>query len=176
MNKIDLENLYSEFTDKYNDLISVLYTMRSAVEGNNKQFPFIAGDCTYVIEALENLWDDEVGDLRGDIEDLPETGDLTESVLETSLFTSPTPNSASGVSSVLIDILNKKYNDIDTLNSAKVTLEAENYGEMLPVLDSVLEDENNSVGKIQELLNLISPQSDEFDKGKADAIALLDEE
>ena len=83
-------------------------------------------------------------------------------------------DSTNGINSLLIDAINKKWEMVETLNSMIVTFESEGNSDMTPVLTSILEDEHNHIGQLQQLVELISPESKEIETGKADAIETLD--
>lgn len=83
-------------------------------------------------------------------------------------------NSAIGITDILIDAISKKYDNIRDLNSLNVNLEEENYEAMVPVIDSIIEDENNSIGKLQQLIDLLSGSEEDIEEGKQDTIELID--
>ena len=83
-------------------------------------------------------------------------------------------NSAIGITDILIDTISKKYDNIRDLNSLNVNLEEENYEAMVPVIDSIIEDENNSIGKLQQLIDLLSGSEEDIEEGKQDTIEIID--
>lgn len=83
-------------------------------------------------------------------------------------------NVATGISDIIIDSINKKWDNIRDLNSIIVNLNEEGYEELVPVIQSVLEDENKNVGKLQQLVELISPTAKSIDDGRQEAIDELD--
>ena len=83
-------------------------------------------------------------------------------------------NAAIGITDILIDTINKKYNNIRDLNSLNVNLEEENYEAMIPVIDSIIDDENNSIGKLQQLIDLLSGSEEDIEEGKQDTIEIID--
>ena len=83
-------------------------------------------------------------------------------------------NSAIGITDVLIDTINKKYDDIRDLNSLNVNLSEENFEAMIPVIDSIIEDENNNIGKLQQLIDLLSGSDEDIEEGKQETIELID--
>ena len=80
----------------------------------------------------------------------------------------------SGVVDILIDFINKKWDNIRDLNSIIVTLQGEGYDDMCPVVETILEDENTSIGKLQQLIELVSPSTQSIEDGKQQAISELD--
>ena len=82
----------------------------------------------------------------------------------------------SGVVDILIDFINKKWDNIRDLNSIIVTLQGEGYDDMCPVVETILEDENTSIGKLQQLIELVSPSTQSIEDGKQQAISELDGE
>lgn len=83
-------------------------------------------------------------------------------------------NAAIGITDILIDTINKKYNNIRDLNSLNVNLGEENYEAMIPVIDSIIDDENNSIGKLQQLIDLLSGSEEDIEEGKQDTIEIID--
>ena len=83
-------------------------------------------------------------------------------------------NSVIGITDILIDAINKKYDNIRDLNSLNVNLKEENYEAMIPVIDSIIEDENNSIGKLQQLIDLLSGSEEDIEEGKQDTIEIID--
>jgi hypothetical protein len=83
-------------------------------------------------------------------------------------------NVVTGISDIIIDSINKKWDNIRDLNSIIVNMNEEGYEEMVPVIQSVLEDENKNVGKLQQLVELISPTAKSIDDGRQEAIDELD--
>lgn len=83
-------------------------------------------------------------------------------------------NVVTGISDIIIDSINKKWDNIRDLNSIIVNLNEEGYEDIVPVIQSVLEDENKNVGKLQQLVELISPTAKSIDDGRQEAIDELD--
>ena len=79
-----------------------------------------------------------------------------------------------GMTSILSDVISKKYDSINDLNSIKVNAEEENYEDINPVIDSMIEDENNHIGKLQQLIDLLNGSEDDIAEGKAETIELID--
>lgn len=85
-----------------------------------------------------------------------------------------TINPAVGIIDILIDAINKKYDNIRDLNSLNVNLSEENYESMIPVIDSIIENENNSIGKLQQLINLLGGSEEDIEEGKQETIEIID--
>lgn len=83
-------------------------------------------------------------------------------------------NVVTGISDIIIDSINKKWDNIRDLNSIIVNLNEEGFEDMVPVIESILEDENRNVGKLQQLVELISPTAKSIDDGRQEAIDELD--
>ena len=83
-------------------------------------------------------------------------------------------NVVTGISDIIIDSINKKWDNIRDFNSIIVNLNEEGYEELVPVIESILEDENKNVGKLQQLVELISPTASSIDDGRQEAIDELD--
>lgn len=84
-------------------------------------------------------------------------------------------NSAIGITDILIDAINKKYDSVRDLNSLNVNLKEENYEAMIPVIDSIIEDENNNIGKLQQLIDLLSNSEEDIEEGKQETIEIIDQ-
>ena len=83
-------------------------------------------------------------------------------------------NVVAGISDIIIDSINKKWDNIRDLNSIIVNLNEEGFEDMVPVIESILEDENKNVGKLQQLVELISPTAKSIDDVRQEAIDELD--
>lgn len=83
-------------------------------------------------------------------------------------------NATTGIIDILIDAINKKYDNIRDFNSLNVNLSEEDYELMIPVIDSIIEGENNSIGKLQQLVDLLSGSEEDIEEGKQDTIELID--
>lgn len=83
-------------------------------------------------------------------------------------------NATNGIIDILIDAINKKYDNIRDLNSLNINLEEENYEDMIPVIDSIVENENNNIGKLQQLIDLLSGSEEDIEEGKQDTLEILD--
>ena len=79
-----------------------------------------------------------------------------------------------GITGLLFDAISKKYEFIDDLNSIKINSEEENFEDINPVIDSIIEDENNHIGKLQQLIDLMSNSEDAIEEGKAETIEIID--
>ena len=84
-------------------------------------------------------------------------------------------NTVVGISDIIIDSINKKWDNIRDMHSIIINLNEEGYEDLVPVIESVLEDENKNVGKLQQLVELISPNASSIDDGKQEAIDELDD-
>lgn len=85
-------------------------------------------------------------------------------------------DAANGISTILIDAINKKWDSISNFNSIVVNLQAEGYDDMIDVINSILEDEHNHVGQLQKLVEILNPEAEEIEVGKEEAEETLDSE
>jgi len=83
-------------------------------------------------------------------------------------------NTVTGISDIIIDSINKKWDNIRDFNSIIVNLNEEGYEDLVPVIESILEDENRNVGKLQQLVELVSPTASSIEDGKQEALDELD--
>lgn len=90
------------------------------------------------------------------------------------LFETP-DDTTLGVTNLIISAINKKWESITDFNGIIATLREYQYEDMIPVLEEIIVDENNNIGKLQQLIELISPTSKEnIEVGKEEAIETLD--
>lgn len=91
------------------------------------------------------------------------------------LFETP-DDTTLGVTNLIISAINKKWESITDFNGIIATLREYQYEDMIPVLEEIIVDENNNIGKLQQLVELISPTSKEnIEVGKEEAIETLDD-
>lgn len=83
--------------------------------------------------------------------------------------------SANGINNLLIDAINKKWESISNFNSIVVNMKEENYEDMIPVIEDILEDEHNHVGQLQQLVEMLTPIASEIESGKEQAENTLEE-
>lgn len=175
----DLFNSINEAFEKFEQFTDELRHIENASRVVDKT---ISEDCTHAINSFEELWSDEMDYIYKEIKSLYDNS--LDEALETSyvpgysvlgsISVEPTDEEVvNGVSDVLIDSINSTYNNIKDFNSIKINLEDEEYDEMVPVIDSIIEDENNHIGKLQQLIDLINPGSS-AEEGKQETIELLD--
>ena len=91
------------------------------------------------------------------------------------LFETP-DDTTLGVTNLIISAINKKWENITDFNGIIATLREYQYEDMIPVLEEIIVDENNNIGKLQQLVELISPTAKEnIEVGKEEAIETLDD-
>lgn len=175
LSKEDLKELFEISRDKYIDFMDSLRDIEFALEETDKEFPYLLDDCRYTINQFEDEWRNSMNDVSDDIERLfrEDEEELDESLNEA--LDEPTPQEvAIGVSDVLMNGINKTYDTIREFNSLKINLEEEEYDAIIPVIDSIIEDENNHIGKLQELVNMLGGNSEAIEDGKQETIELVD--
>ena len=80
---------------------------------------------------------------------------------------------ANGINSLLIDAISREWESIENLKSLGVTMSAEGFDEMTPVVESILADKNNHIGQLQQLLVELLPPAEEIEQGKEDALEIM---
>lgn len=86
-------------------------------------------------------------------------------------------NSNMAVADMLIDEINKRWENVRGLNSTIVTLKEEkDYKDIIPVIEQILEDEHSNIGQLEQLIELIAPKADNIESGKEETIDILDSE
>ena len=80
----------------------------------------------------------------------------------------------SGLTDIIISSINDKWESVRNLNSLIVNLQEQNYEDLVPVVESVLENETNSIGQLQHLVEILSPDAEGIEQGKQEAEDVLD--
>ncbi len=65
--------------------------------------------------------------------------------------------------------INKAWDNVVDLNSLIATLTDEHYEEYIPVIESLIDDEHNHIGQLQQVVEMISPSAEEIETGKQEA-------
>lgn len=78
-----------------------------------------------------------------------------------------------GLADIIISSINKKWESIRDLNSILVTLKDTGYDEYSPVIEEILEAENNHIGKLQHIVELLTPVTSNIDDGKQEAEEII---
>lgn len=81
----------------------------------------------------------------------------------------------SGVADMLMSAINTKWNTISELTSMSVNLEDEGYTDFIDVINEIIEDENKNIGKLQHLLSIVSPSTENIEDGEQEAEDALSE-
>lgn len=79
----------------------------------------------------------------------------------------PMPGEDTGVADLIMDAIKDEYEAIQFYNQLSANLCG--HDEMKTVIDDILAEENNHVGQLQKLLQLISPNATEIDSGSQEA-------
>ena len=78
-----------------------------------------------------------------------------------------------GLADIVISSINSKWESVRDLNSIIVNLKEQGYDDFVPIIESVLENENNSIGQLQHIVELLSPDAENIEQGKQEAEDLL---
>lgn len=81
----------------------------------------------------------------------------------------------SGAVDMVISLINKKWDSVRDLNSIILTLSEYDMDAILPILEEVLQDENNHIGQLQHIVETLSPSASNIDVGKNEAEQSLGE-
>lgn len=90
-------------------------------------------------------------------------------------FSSEESRNNLGISSLVGMLINKKNDLIADLNSLRLELQDAGLEDMIDIVSSIIEDENNNIGKLQHINELVSPEAKEIEAGKEEAKDILDE-
>ncbi len=80
------------------------------------------------------------------------------------------------ISSVLISLINEYWSNIDELNGVSSLLTSIGRNEFNSIISEIVSNRNREIGLIQGMLDTISQNSEEIEKGKEEAEELLDSE
>lgn len=83
--------------------------------------------------------------------------------------TEPTVGVEVGLADIIISSINKKWDNVRDLNTIIVNLEEYGYGEYSAIIEEILEDENNHIGKLQYIVEQLTPAAENIDDGKQEA-------
>lgn len=89
--------------------------------------------------------------------------------------TEPELDASRGIADLLIQSLNNVWEAISGYNSLVATMTEHQYQDMIPVIQDILTDNSNHVGKLQQLIELVSPELSDIPEGEQEAIATLDD-
>lgn len=78
-----------------------------------------------------------------------------------------------GLADIIISSINKKWDSIRDLNSILVMLNDTGYEEYTPVIEEILETENNHIGKLQHIVELLTPVTSNIEDGKQEAEEII---
>ena len=78
-----------------------------------------------------------------------------------------------GLADIIISAINKKWDSVRDLNSVIVNLAEFEYNEYIPIIEEILEDENKHIGKLQYIVEQLTPVAESIDDGKSEAEELL---
>lgn len=81
-----------------------------------------------------------------------------------------------GLTDIIIALINKKWDTVRDLNSLIVNLNDADYSDYVPVVEEILEEENNHIGKLQHVVELLSPSATNIDTGKQEAEDIIEGE
>ena len=78
-----------------------------------------------------------------------------------------------GLADIIISSINKKWDSIRDLNSILVMLNDTGYEEYAPVIEEILETENNHIGKLHHIVELLTPVTSNIEDGKQEAEEII---
>ena len=134
----------------------------------------------------ESLFDDNfnVTDAIGEIategdfdsyidDDFTNSGSI-DSKVDIPIPEGPQPGPNTGVADMLIAAINDEWEAIQTYNSiiSTLTYESNNneqFSNMIPVIQDIVNEENKHVGQLQEILKVISPNTESIRDGEIEA-------
>ncbi len=79
------------------------------------------------------------------------------------------------IENLFINSINKKWDSVSDFNALLNTLRSEQYDEFIPVIEEILADEHNHIGKLQHILETLSTQVEEIEQGQQEAADILND-
>ena len=83
------------------------------------------------------------------------------------------PGVETGLADIIISAINKKWDSVRDINSIIVMLKDTGYEEFLPIMDEILESENNHIGKLQHIVETLTPVTSNIEDGKQEAEEII---
>lgn len=74
---------------------------------------------------------------------------------------------------LFVAAINKKWDNVIDLNSVIATLQDQGYDEYIPIIDSIIDDEHNHIGQLQQLIEMLSESAEEIEVGKEEAEEMM---
>lgn len=78
-----------------------------------------------------------------------------------------------GLADIIISAINKKWDSVRDLNSILVMFDDTGYDEFRPVIEEILESENNHIGKLQHIVEVLTPVASNIEDGKQEAEEII---
>ena len=119
-------------------------------------------------QGLKKIYEERHKKLTEDVEvEIDAEKESTEPVTNAD----PTPEMGPelGISDILISAINDEWNTISMYNNMIAQIDAEKYLDMIPVIQDIVAEENVHVGQLQKLLETISSNTQEIEKGELEA-------
>lgn len=85
----------------------------------------------------------------------------------------PENGTEAGLSDIIISSINKKWDSVRDLSSILMMFKDTGYEEYTPIIEEILEEENNHIGKLQHIVELLSPVTTNIDDGKQEAEEII---
>lgn len=81
-----------------------------------------------------------------------------------------------GVTNLIINSINKKWESISDFNGVIATFSELGYDDMIPVIEDIVSNETNDIGKLQHLVEIISPTiNQDIEAGETESSDILDD-
>lgn len=85
----------------------------------------------------------------------------------------PVEGVETGLSDIIISSINKKWDSIRDLNSIILMLNDTGYTDYVPIIEEILETENNHIGKLQHIVEELTPATSNIEDGKQEAEEII---
>ena len=96
--------------------------------------------------------------------------------IDTETLEGPKEGPEAGLTSLLTAAIKDEWTAIQTYNDLSVSARAENYEDIAKVIDEINTEENKHVGQLQELLKLISPNTEAIEVGSEEGKEQLNQD
>lgn len=160
--------LKDQYSDKTVTILSKRENINSDKKDSSKEESIGNKQFKYILD--ESLFDDFADEET--VVDSPK-GETVLTVNVADEEQTPNVGADTGIAALLIKAINDEWTTIDEYNSIIATMSEEGKGEMVPVIQDIVAEENVHVGQLQTLLQTISPNVAKVAEGEAEAAEQL---
>lgn len=101
---------------------------------------------------------------------------FVEDINDVDNIISETPLVEVGLADIIISEINKKWDSVRDLNSIIINLTDRGYTDYIPIIEDILSDETNHIGKLQHMVEILNPSATNIETGKQEAEEVIEGE